>query len=141
MERSLAHKTAVEIREHNASLLFQRLNFLLLTMAFLIAGLIASYSGCATENLDAIKTIRQSVVALGIVLSILFVVVIFWNTRILAGINDYTLELEKQDFLVKVAIDDRPYKKIEEILQRLHNVGLCNLPCRLVSELCAYPLR
>jgi len=139
VECKLAYSTISDIRERNAALLLQRLNFFLITTAFLIAGILATYTSSIPISLSVATYIRPTLMAVAAILSFAFMVINYWNTRILAGIRDYTLELEENDFSHQVPINDRPYHKIEDILRQLHNgVNICQLVLGSISEPCAY---
>jgi hypothetical protein len=98
MKRSLAYQIAADIRERNASLLFQRLNYFYIVMAFLIAAVMTSYAVSNQSNQTYVTSIRTVLVIFGLVISLYFTFLNYWNTRILAGIRDYTLKLEVGDF-------------------------------------------
>lgn len=138
MKRSLAYQIAVDIRERNASLLFQRLNYFYIVMAFLIAAVMTSYAISNQSNQTYVTSIRTVLVIFGLVISLYFAFLNYWNTRILAGIRDYTLELEVGDFEEYINLSSRPYRSTENIVDNVVTTGFFRLILGLLSELIAF---
>jgi hypothetical protein len=114
-----AYDKATGILDRDVKLLFQRLNFFLVAMAFLVAGFAAVFG--AGQNSRALLNIDYVISGAGFFASIFFASINYLNTRIIRQTGRYIRELEGMKFGELVDDTHMPYARVEQIVQEEMN--------------------
>ncbi len=132
MNWETAYNTAIGIVNRDINLLFQRLNFFLITTAFMFAafGTILTVG----QNSDLTKFGYILCVG-GLAYSILLASTNFLNSGIIHQIEEYIRDLENMDCSQKVQPQDQPYTRLNEIIKdsRKHSTELHLFPGMIKS--------
>lgn len=132
MKYEVAYRTAVEHNWNSIGWLFQRLNFFLIATAFLITAFVASLS---------YGPISLALCGTGLALSLVFTILTYHNTKIIAGISEYIRELESKNPEDDVPETELPSLKTVEIVNKLMvGQGPWTLIWELLCEIRAYLL-
>jgi len=139
-ERASRRLSRVEDRE--ISLLFQRVNFFLVLMAFLITGfatLVVKNCGLSGKPLN----LAYIIVATGEYSAVFFTFINYLNSRIIWQLGQHSLKLE-EDFNERSRRVTFPIAEIHRIVQSTMKKGYCGILKQLVCELwllCIDPYR
>ncbi len=99
----LLYEVAEDMHYHELGFLFQRLNFFLVSMSFLVVAFVMAYYTKEAKN----DGITRALVSLGLITSLIFTFVNFWNSEnIIKKLRDYILKKEGE-------IKGLPNEKIE----------------------------
>ena len=97
----LRYEKGLEIRYHEVDLLFQRFNFFMVGMSFLVAAFAAIV---ASDHSDELRGISLAIVGIGALLSLGFFVINYSAARNITRFDDYLLKVE-----LEVGLKDRPF--------------------------------
>jgi len=105
--RRLRYEKGLEIRRHEVDLLFQRFNFFMVGMSFLVAAFAAIV---ASDPSDKLRVIGLAIAVIGVLLSLGFSVINYFAARAITRFNDYLLTVE-----LKVGLKDRPFLRMLQL--------------------------
>lgn len=113
MNYEIAYNKAIEMIDRDIKLLFQRLNFFLIAMGFLLAAFATIF---VVDESPELITVKYIIVVVGFLLSLLFATINYLNTWIIWRIGQYIRELENQDFKELVEEGNQPYQRVNQIV-------------------------
>lgn len=104
--KKLRYEKALEIRYHEVDLLFQRFNFLMVGMSFLVA----AWAVIITSSIKHQIFFSCAIAVIGVLLSLGFSVINYFAARTVTRFDDYLLTVE-----LKVGLKDRPFLQIMQL--------------------------
>ena len=107
-DRELFYNTAIKLQEREISLLFQRVNFFLISTAFLI-GALAAFIVSKRATVDTFL-FSILICATGFILSFIFTIANYTNARIIDELHLYLRRIEDNDVVAP------PYEYLDTVL-------------------------